>query len=177
MAPSEDQRAARRPLLAQPGSNVLTVVLVLVSYYAMPFSVDRSLVVRGLVALATLALLAVVTVRKLRRHDDPVGRLVTLIVIVVVAFAAVFYSLSMVENQFQGIQTRTDSLYFTVVTMATVGYGDIHATGQLARAVVILAVVFNLVFVGAIASAIATRVSVHSSPGPSAPGEADPDES
>lgn len=31
--------------------------------------------------------------------------------------------------------------------------------------------------VTAIASAIATRVSVHSSPGPSAPGEADPDES
>ena len=43
--------------------------------------------------------------------------------------------------------------------MAKIGYGNIHPTGQLAKAVVILAVVFNLVFVGAIASAIATRFS------------------
>jgi len=70
-----------------------------------------------------------------------------------------FYSLSRVPDQFVGIRTRTDALYFTVVTMATVGYGDAHPVGQVAKAVVALTIVFNLVFIGAIATAIIQRLT------------------
>jgi hypothetical protein len=58
------------------------------------------------------------------------------------------------EDQFVGIETKTDGLYFTMTTLATVGFGDVHATGQLARGLVTLQIVFNLVFVGALASMV-----------------------
>ncbi len=42
--------------------------------------------------------------------------------------------------------------------MATIGYGDIHATGQLARILVIVAIVFQLVFPTTLMSTIARRL-------------------
>jgi hypothetical protein len=49
-------------------------------------------------------------------------------------------------------------LYFTIVTMATVGYGDIHAVGQFARGLVTVQIVFNLIFVGALTSLVTSRM-------------------
>jgi voltage-gated potassium channel len=43
-------------------------------------------------------------------------------------------------------------------TLGTVGFGDIHATGQLARGLVTPQIVFNLVFVGTLASLVTTQV-------------------
>ena len=41
-----------------------------------------------------------------------------------------------------------------ISTLATVGFGDVHPTGQLARAAVTIQIVFNLVFLGAAVSLI-----------------------
>ena len=49
------------------------------------------------------------------------------------------------------LRTKTDALYFTVTTLATVGFGDVHPTGQVARAIVTAQIVFNLVFLGSLA--------------------------
>lgn len=134
------------------------IVLVIVVYYVAPFTADRSLPVRSLIGVVALGFLGVVSIRQLRHTDDPVGRLVTLLVVVVVTFSAVFFGLSRVPGQFAGIVTRTDALYFTVVTLSTIGYGDVHPVGQVARLVVVLAIGFNLVIVAAIVSAIASRL-------------------
>ena len=49
----------------------------------------------------------------------------------VVSFAAVYYVLGTeMEGQMNGISTKTDSLYFTVTMLSTVGFGDITAVGQ-----------------------------------------------
>jgi voltage-gated potassium channel len=48
----------------------------------------------------------------------------------------------------------TDALYFSISTLATVGFGDVHAAGQLARGAVAVQIVFNLVFVGTVAAMI-----------------------
>jgi hypothetical protein len=53
-----------------------------------------------------------------------------------------------------GISTRTDALYFTVATLTTVGYGDVHAQGQIARSLVTLQLLFDVVFVGAAVSTL-----------------------
>ena len=45
--------------------------------------------------------------------------------------------------------TRTDSLYFVVTMVSKVGFGDITAVGQTARAVVTVNMFLNLVFLGA----------------------------
>jgi hypothetical protein len=43
---------------------------------------------------------------------------------------------------------RTDALYFTVTTFATVGFGDITATSQIARLMVTVQMVLDLLILG-----------------------------
>lgn len=76
----------------------------------------------------------------------------------VVFFAEAYYLLAALPGQFGGLRTRTDSLYFAVSTLATVGYGDVHAAGQLARAAVTLQIVFDLVFLAAAATALVAPI-------------------
>jgi voltage-gated potassium channel len=44
--------------------------------------------------------------------------------------------------------TRTDSLYFTVTTFSTVGFGDITATSQIGRLVVTVQMILDLLVLG-----------------------------
>jgi hypothetical protein len=74
-----------------------------------------------------------------------------------------------------GLQTRTDSLYFTMVTMATIGFGDIHAQGQIARVLVMVLIVFNFVFVGALVSILTGRVHARVEARIGKPGRSWPD--
>lgn len=146
-------------LLSRPAWTALMGVLVVLGYYVVPLRVDSSLPVRAALVAVVLVGLAVATTRELRRTNDPVSRLVALLMLVIVCFASAFYALARSgPGQFTGIDTRTDALYFTVVTMATIGYGDIHPVGQAARVLVLLSIAFNVVFVAALASAIATRL-------------------
>jgi hypothetical protein len=75
----------------------------------------------------------------------------------ILAFAASYWAMAVRHNQFVGLQTRLDSLYFTGVTVGTVGYGDIHASGQVARAVVLLQLVYTFVFLVGGITAVRTR--------------------
>ena len=54
------------------------------------------------------------------------------------------------DEALDGLHTRVDALYFTVVTMATVGYGDVHAEGQGARMLVIGLIIFDVVIVASL---------------------------
>ena len=51
-------------------------------------------------------------------------------------------------TQVAGLATRVDAVYFTVTTLSTVGYGDIHAISQAARVVVTVQILFDLMFLG-----------------------------
>ena len=44
--------------------------------------------------------------------------------------------------------SRVDALYFTVVTFATVGFGDITPVAELARITVTIQIVVDLILVG-----------------------------
>jgi hypothetical protein len=61
-------------------------------------------------------------------------------------------------TQIDELDTRVDSLYFTLSTLATVGFGDISADGQLARTIVTVQIVFNLVFVAGLVSVLSGRI-------------------
>jgi len=47
-----------------------------------------------------------------------------------------------------GIDNRVDALYFTVSTVATVGFGDVHAVGSAARVAVTVHMVMDLLVLG-----------------------------
>ncbi len=94
--------------------------------------------------------LIVVAIRRLLRAGEhvKVRGLSLLLCLTVLFFSYTDVSLAAMPGQFADLHTKTDSLYFNVSTLATVGFGDVHAAGQLARVAVTLQMVFNLVFLG-----------------------------
>nr|WP_246391165.1 potassium channel family protein [Nocardioides soli] len=80
-------------------------------------------------------------------------------VIAVLAFALAFYRLATsYPGEIVGLETRLDSLYFTMTTLLTVGYGDIHAQGQVARGLVLVAMVFNVLVIATAVSTVTARI-------------------
>lgn len=138
-------------------------------YYGLPVGERRAGPTEA-VAIALLvvgsAVLAWLIVRQVRREaragSDEGVRIESLLVlayVVVVVFALGYFVLVQADDaQFSDLDTKTDALYFTMSTIATVGFGDVHATGQLARGLVTLQMAFNLVFLAALASTVAGAV-------------------
>lgn len=142
---------------------VLGVLGMLLAFYTVPVNTQASAeraaisVALTLLGIAVLAWTIVTQLkRQLHRRSEDVHTLVLLLVLVAIVFALGFYILEEhYPGQLQGLATRTDALYFTMSTLTTVGYGDVHATGQIARVLVILQLTFNAVFVGALVSTVA----------------------
>ena len=157
-----DRQAAALTLQRRARRSVLTLTAVLVAYYAapvgeLPSKAGVALSVLGLIA--GVGLLVYLTVRQVRRlagarPDDEgvrIESLIFLIYIVVPLFALGYFALESADpSQFAELTTKTDALYFTVSTLATVGFGDVHATDQLSRILVTIQIAFDLVFVGAL---------------------------
>jgi voltage-gated potassium channel len=142
---------------------VLVVVLVL--YFTVPvaFEVESSDIVQLVVSLAALALLAATVLTEVRHQlvddDRRIDGLVLALMVAVLGFALGFYVVAQRNpEQFVGLETRVDALYFTMSTLLTIGYGDVHAKGQAARILVLIQMVFNVVIVATAASTITTRV-------------------
>lgn len=175
-SPAVPERADDVPPAPEPsttiraGRGVLALLGVLVAYYAlpvgdMPSSWDIVFAAVGLLAgIGILVWVAVRQVRMLSRYEagDPGVRLdvlVLLVVVVVPMFALGYYAIERGDtSQFADLETKTDSLYFTLSTLATVGFGDVHATGQLARALVTVQMTFDLVFVAALVSVLTNQL-------------------
>ncbi|MGW5924027.1 potassium channel family protein [Nocardia fluminea] len=91
------------------------------------------------------------------------GRVDGLLLIVCVVgsvFALFYYRLQQLHpDQFAGLETRTDALYYTLVTLGTVGFGDVHAVGQVARVATMVQIVFDLVVLGTLLTIITSSVT------------------
>jgi voltage-gated potassium channel len=152
------------------GRGLLALAGVLAAYYAVPVGDvpsdwDIALSALGLLAgLGALVFVAVHQVRQLAQYQagDPGVRLdvlVLLVLIVVPLFSLGYYAIERGDaSQFADLATKTDALYFSLSTLATVGFGDVHATGQLARALVSVQIVFDVVFVAAVVSLLTTQL-------------------
>jgi voltage-gated potassium channel len=101
----------------------------------------------GIAVLGSLILMAV---RRLLRAGEAarLRGLILLLCLTVLFFAYADRTLAELPGQFTSLATKTDSLYFNVSTVATVGFGDVHPVGQLARLAVTVQIIFNLVFLG-----------------------------
>ena len=134
-------------------------------YYGVPLPTYEAPEVVQLVAfgvgLALLCALLVVQVRRqLRAWGTPsvrVQSVMGLLLPIVTFFALAYY---LMADQFVGIANRTDALYFAVVTLGTVGYGDVHPVGEGAKIVAMIQIVLDLVVVGLLVSIATTRARV-----------------
>jgi voltage-gated potassium channel len=107
----------------------------------------------GVIVLALLIMLAI---RRLLRAGEQarIRGLVLLLTVTVLFFSWADESVAALPDQFAELTNKTDALYFNISTLATVGFGDVHPVGQLARAAVTLQIVFNLIFLGTAVSLI-----------------------
>jgi voltage-gated potassium channel len=169
--PADGERPIRSWLARRSMPRVLiTLVAILVIYYFLPLDLStRSLWVGLALTLVGVVVMAwtITTQVRLQMSDHPGTEPASLAVVVMLAiglFALSYYALQ--ENapdEFAGLDTRTDSLYFTVTTLTTVGYGDVHAEGQVARSLVTIQQVFDVVFIAAL---LATYTGPLRTPGP-----------
>ncbi|WP_308295740.1 potassium channel family protein [Streptomyces odontomachi] len=77
-----------------------------------------------------------------------------LVCLSVFLFAAAYYSLSKQPGEVRNLHTRLDAVYFTLVSLATIGYGDIAPIGQSARIVAIVQILYSFVFLTAATTAL-----------------------
>ena len=102
----------------------------------------------GLVAVVAVVPMTVRRLRSVRTSTHPLlaaaEAIALLLTMVVLGFSAIYLTIDRRAGQFDGIDTRLDAVYFTVTTLSTVGFGDVTATGQVARAFVIGQVLFDL---------------------------------
>jgi len=130
---------------------LLLVTLVLsVLYLLVPLQTEFAWVglVVGLIALACIAPFAFKRAKAVGRSHFPVlaaaEAILMVVAMLIFGFSSVYLAVNRNVGQFEGMETRVDALYFTVTTLSTVGFGDIHATGQSARLLVTLQILFDL---------------------------------
>lgn len=135
---------------------VVLPVAILVFYFIVPVGTNDAPagevlgLAIGAIAVLTVASVIFAEVQRAEKRLRPVHLLLAF-EMVLVTFSLGYYLLAHSNpDQFIGLNTRMDALYFSMVTMSTVGYGDITAHGQLARVMVTSQLAFNLAFVGAL---------------------------
>ncbi|WP_285727008.1 potassium channel family protein [Psychromicrobium xiongbiense] len=154
---SEVRQKARR---IETAVLVIASVAVAVLFLAVPLDLQDGTGSWLIVVAIAAALLFLAALVRMILRGARLFRLINLLITVVIAFSVVFYVVAVhFPGQFDGISTRIDALYFTLTTMTTAGYGDIHPTGQLARVLVSSALVFDVVFLGMLGSELSRRVS------------------
>jgi len=168
----ERRRQDRRALLR----SLAIVVALFGAYTLLPLRGEHALlgVVVGLTLLVAMVPLTVSRAYRVLSSDRPfieaLQSLLELVSLLIVGFAAAFYAMNRNGTQFSGLDTKVDSVYFTVTTLGTVGYGDLTATSQVARVLVTIQILFDLAFVGIavrlIGGAATRRHAGEAAPGP-----------
>lgn len=153
-----DRRALRRQVAASVVRVVLVTTVLSLLYVAAPLGerVDLGVGVRLLLGIVLLAGVVTVEVLGIARSTYPVLRAVeavaVLLPLIVLPFAGAYYVASQQDAAtFSEPLSRLDALYFTVTTLATVGFGDIVPKTEAARALVLVQMLVNLVLIGAVA--------------------------
>jgi voltage-gated potassium channel len=145
----------------------LTLILALaaVFYFVVPVvrQPQGGLVLRTLLAIVLFGSLALAVVIQLRRSleagDERIDGLIIAIVLMAFMFAIAFYGMHLRKpNEIADLNTRLDALYFVISTMLTVGFGDVHATGQLARGLVVVQMIVDVIFVATAGTLITSRM-------------------
>ena len=138
-------------LLRALGSAVALVAV----YYLLPLDrtsnwVSVTVLVAGLVALiALIGFQARWVIRSRFPAVRAVEALATSLPLFLLLFASTYLAMATISaSNFNQPLTHTDSLYFTVTVFGTVGFGDIVATTETARLVVMGQIAADLVILG-----------------------------
>lgn len=146
---------------------ILACAALVAAYFAIPIGArDGAPAVAWRTALTAVTLAALVVaikrqiLRQLDQPDAPLGGLIVSILAGVLLFALADYTVAFyAPAEFAGLRTRLDALYFALTTLVTVGYGDISARGQVARGLLCVQMLFNVVVIAAAGSLLAHQIA------------------
>ena len=167
MAPrsfAEMQPRERRQALVRVVTRIVVVWIVVIgAYFIAPIGNDTTLstIVKLVIDLALVIGIIFWQVRQVLHADLPEVRameaLGAIVVVFLVLFAALYLSMSHYSSPtFTQPLDHVRALYFTVTVFSTVGFGDITAKTDAARAVVSVQMIFDLVLIGAVARLLLT---------------------
>ncbi|MHC6214352.1 potassium channel family protein [Rhodococcus ruber] len=132
----------------------LTTVVLLIAYFVLPLEEfdDVSAVVLLTGGLLVVGAVCAWQVRQVLRSPYPgvqaIEALLLTVAVYVVGYSTVYHVVSYNSPEsFDEPLSRIDALYFCVTVFATVGFGDIVAVSQAARALVTAQMVGNLVLI------------------------------
>lgn len=152
---------------ARVGRNVVVVLGCLAIYFVCPVPGKDAppllswLLFAGGVLAIGYAVVALVRRRRVAPDDNGVRleALVALVYALVVFFALTYLSLATRKDEFVDLENRVDALYFTVSTLATVGFGDVHAVGSAARIAVTVQMAMDLLVLGIAARLVGPAIA------------------
>ena len=145
----------RRQLLLGIARTLFTSTGVLVVYFVLPL--DRDFTGGTLLLMAVgilgIGLLVAWQVRAILRSRHPALQAVEAIALSLPLFLLLFAGTYVVLSDsdpgaFTEPMSRIDSLYFVVTVFSTVGFGDISAVSDLARVLVTIQIVGDLILIG-----------------------------
>src|SRR4249920_1858206 len=156
--PKDLPPAQRRRLIAGAVlRSVLIAAVLVVLYYLLPLDRpwDSDMAVRLLVGLLVFAGVVVWGIRFIAGSRYPGVRAAEALALILPFFLLLFASTYFVMERnsaasFTQPLTRTDALYFTVTVFTTVGFGDISPKSEVARVVLIVQMLADLAFLGAV---------------------------
>jgi hypothetical protein len=134
---------------------LVTAAILVTLYYALPLTDVASTSSVVFLAAGLLGVVVIVAweVRAIANADYPaiqgIEALALTVPLFLLLFSTFYFEVAHANPaSFGQPLTRTDALYFTVTTFATVGYGDITAKSQGARVIVIFQMLIDLVVLG-----------------------------
>ena len=160
--PRGTRRRLLRRALVRP---TLSAAALFILYFTLPM--DRPFsgftLVALLAGLCIFAGLVVLQTRAIIRSPYPrltaITALATSVPLFVLLFATVYFLMEhSVPNAFTEPMTRLDALYFTVTVLSTVGFGDIAARSELARALTTVQMLGDLLLIGLVARVLLNAV-------------------
>ena len=147
----------RRLLVTLVIRTSLSVTMLLLVYALLPTEIlaTTDVLVRLIAALVFVALVIALQVHAIRSANHPVLRAIEAAINAICAFIIVFalFYLGLARSNpasFSEPLNHISAFYFTVTTLATVGFGDISAKSDVARLVVTVQMVLDLAIVAII---------------------------
>lgn len=144
---------------------IVSVAVLVVVYYLLPLDRPATTwtVVRLILAPCLVIGIIVWQVRMILRSAHPVSQGVQALALIVPVFLLSFAiaDVLIAHNQphsFSQPLDKTDALYFVLVVFTTVGFGDITPVSDVARIVVIVQMVGDLLVLGVVLRVIVTAV-------------------
>jgi voltage-gated potassium channel len=146
---------------------LLTVALIVVLYYLVPFDHGMNGATAAGLALGVLALAAIVALQiwTISRSKYPTIRaieaLASSIPLYVLLFASTYFLMARAQPSSFGVHlSRTDAMYFSSTVFTTVGFGDITAKSEVARVVVTVQMMLDLVALGLVVRLVLNAIKL-----------------